>query len=214
MEAEDFTRKAPYAPVSALREFLERIPDIAVPGRVDRRFLQRLNIASNNEWALLSALKFLGIIDQQGVPTSAYRRLQTTDRFEDTMHHLVETAYEPLLRVGGANMAMDDLRNYFRVSSSPSQAKNAARFFKEVSSLAKVGKAAPSERAVPARPSDELLAAGDVGPTGGTDTSPLLLEAKARLLEKLPAVREDWSAVEYEAICARFLEMLRNLGGE
>src|SRR6266581_1433217 len=49
------------------------IRDRSVPEHVDHRFLQKLNVASNNEYALLSALKFLGVLDDRGRPTHAYR---------------------------------------------------------------------------------------------------------------------------------------------
>ena len=210
------SRKAPYAPISALREFFSRMRDVSVPQRVDRRFIQKQNIASNNEWALLSALKFLGVIDERGAPTHAYRLLQSTDQFEDTLRHLVETAYAPLFDSGGARMSADDLENYFRVTSSPSQAKNAARFFREVCSLAGIDldtgpqgrvhplAAASPRQTTPGEPSGlEALAQ----PPNTSD----LLAAKARLLEKLPTCRDEWTAAEYEAICEQFVTMLRSL---
>jgi len=148
-QAEEFLRrKAPYAPMSALREFFERIRNVSPPARVDRRFFQKLSVAGSNEWALLSALKFLGIVDDNGVPTAAYRALQTSDRFEYTLQELVLEAYRPLFDAGGDRMSVEDLRNYFRVTSSPSQAKNAARFFREVSQLAGLDRAAPNAHVV------------------------------------------------------------------
>lgn len=222
-------RRAPYAPVSALREFFERMREISVPGRVDRRFLQKLNVASNNEWALLSALKFLGVVDEHGAPTHAYRLLQTTDRFEETLRHLVETAYRDLFAAGGASMSLEDLQNYFRITSSPSQAKNAARFFREVCQLAGIGRDFRAHPATAranvvsqedgAQPAAEVAGLEEVEPAGARPyraappQSDLLLSAKARLLEKLPPARPEWSAAEYEAICARFAEMLRSLEG-
>lgn len=221
MEATDGrNRRAPYAPISALREFFERIRNVAVPSHVDKRFLQKLNVASNNEWALLSALKFLGVVDEHGAPTHAYRLLQTTDRFEDTLRHLVEKAYEPLLEVGGANMSSEDLQNYFRVTSSPSQAKNATRFFLEVCKMAGITANASSGRAPvaadPVQPAPPPSGAVSLAAPqdAGRPCNDVLLAAKANLLEKLPAPRPDWTAAEYQAICDRFLEMLRNLDGE
>src|SRR6059036_3164451 len=89
-------RRAPYAPISALQKFFERIRDRSVPERVDHHFLQKLNVASNNEYSLLSALKFLGVVDEYGKPAHAYHLLQTTDRFQATLWHLVKTAYQPV----------------------------------------------------------------------------------------------------------------------
>lgn len=221
----EFERRAPYAPISAMREFFERIQNIAVPARVDRKFLQRLNVASNNEWALLSALKFLEVVDEHGVPTHAYRQLQTTDKARGTLRHLVETAYAPLFAIGGAGMSTDDLRNYFRVSSSPSQAKNAARFFREMCEMAGIGREdttparmqsadedesenAHRDEAIQSAPQSEPSPRPPAGPAADS-----LIAVKAALLEKLPPPRDDWSAAEYTRICDSFLHMMRNLDG-
>lgn len=211
-------RKAPYAPISALREFFSRIKNVGVPGMVDRKFIQKLNVASNNEWALLSALKFLGVIDDRGEPTHAYRSLQS-DRFEETLRHLVEIAYAPLLEVDGLGMSIEDLENYFRVTSSPSQAKNAARFFRELTRLSRITEVRPAgirevvgeaalSPAVSSPPRESALPV-----TIDEDTRALVLRAKASLVQKLPAPRADWTAAEYESICNSFLQMLEHLGG-
>ena len=207
-------RKAPYAPVSALKEFFERMRDVGVPARVDRRFLQKLNVASNNEWALLSALKFLGIVDEAGTPTTAYRSLLSTDRFEGVLRDLVSRSYKDLIESGGESMSMEDLQNYFRVTSSPSQAKNAARFFREVSQLAGLFHPRPATSRGAPKPEgaghdlEEAVAAA-----AESDDSPPwhLLRAKAALVEKLPAPRPEWTAQEYKEICDRFLAMLDHL---
>lgn len=202
-------RRAPYAPISALERFFERIRDRSVPDHVDHKFLQKLNVASNNEYSLLSALKFLGVLDDRGKPTHSYRLLQSSDRFQDTLRHLIETAYKPVFEAGAEEWPFEDQVNFFRRTSSASQAKNAARFFRAVSRLA--GLTGPSalprehraERAAPVDPPAD--------PPQDPATHDLVLRAKAKLLEKLPAPRDDWSAEEYRAICDAFLEMLRHL---
>lgn len=211
VESSDYKeRKAPYAPVSAFLEFLDKIPNKSVPSRVDRNFLQKLNVATGNEWALLSALKFLGIIDAQGTPTTEYRRLLDSEHRQESLRNLVEVAYAPLLAMGGADIGTADLVNYFRVASSPSQARNAARFFQSVMRLA--GGTRPAPRVIPepltVEASDDRVLESK-RPTGDRDT--ILAEAKARLLEKLPGPDPRWSAAEYAAIMDRFLEILRHL---
>jgi len=214
-QAEEFLRrKAPYAPMSALREFFERIRNVSPPARVDRRFFQKLSVAGSNEWALLSALKFLGIVDDNGVPTAAYRALQTSDRFEYTLRELVLEAYRPLFDAGGDRMSVEDLRNYFRVTSSPSQAKNAARFFREVSQLAGLDRAAPNAHVVTggADPSSATAQPAADG-SGSSPVDDAVLQAKIRLLEKMPPYHAEWSPEEYRSICDRFLSMLAHLDG-
>jgi hypothetical protein len=212
MESSDYKdRKAPYAPVSAFVEFLDKIPDKSVPSHVDRTFLQKLNVAAGNEWALLSALKFLGIIDAQGTPTTEYRKLLDSEHRQETLRNLVEGAYAPLLAMGGAAMSNADLVNYFRVASSPSQARNAARFFQSVRRLAGGARHVPVG-VVPDRPTEEPVVAQAPGVDRPTrDRETILAEAKARLLEKLPAPEPGWSAAEYAAIMDRFLEILQHL---
>lgn len=213
VDASDYKdRKAPYAPVSAFVEFLDKIPDKSVPPRVDRPFLQKLNVGLGNEWALLSALKFLGIIDAQGSPTTAYRHLLDSDRRQETLRSLFEAAYAPLLGMGGTSMGSDDLVNYFRIASSPSQAKNAARFFRSVAQLAGERAARPAGLREQAQPSDAAQEPARLAePAASSDRDTILAEAKARLLDKLPAPDPKWSAAEYAAIMDRFLEILHHL---
>lgn len=228
MIAGDFAgRRAPYAPISALQRFFDRIRDRQAPELVDHTFLARLNVASNNEYALLSALKFLGIVDDRGKPTHAYRLLQTTDRFETTLRHLVMTAYRPVFDAGADTWAPEDLVNYFRLTSSASQARNAARFFYAVCRLAGMsgGRARPLEEEAPVEteaPGEEEAAPAAAVPSAepmveaprtvpAADLELELLRTKARLLEKLPAADPSWSAAEYGAICAAFVTMLQSL---
>jgi len=215
--AADFEgRRAPYAPISALERFFERIRDRTMPEHVDHRFLQRLNVASNNEYALLSALKFLGVVDDRGRPTHAYRQLQRTDQFRGTLRHLVQTAYAPVFDAGADKWPWDDLVNFFRVSSSPSQAKNAARFFRAACHLAELDAPSaapePDSRTAAAAPPDIEFPAPEQPPGPvSPQVHELVLLAKAKLLEKLPAPHPDWSAEDYRQICDRFLDMLRTL---
>jgi len=218
-------RRAPYAPISALEKFFQIIRDRAVPERIDHLFLQKLNIASNNEYSLLSALKFLGVVDDRGIPTHSYRLLQTTDRFQDTLGHLVRAAYRPVFEAGAERLPDEDLVNFFRVSSSASQARNAARFFRAVCVLAggvssvkrdqKIADGPPSQGRGPSVSHSDLPAVEILPPLkqAPIDDSGLLLTTKARLLEKLPAADPSWSASDYQSVCEAFLQLLRNLDG-
>ncbi|MDQ2744912.1 MAG: DUF5343 domain-containing protein, partial [Chloroflexota bacterium] len=205
-------RRAPYAPISALEKFFQIIRDRAVPERIDHRFLQKLRIASNNEYSLLSALKFLAVVDDRGTPTHSYRLLQTTDRFQDTLGHLVRAAYRPVFEAGAERLPDEDLVNFFRVSSSASQARNAARFFRAVCALAGGVGAVEGEPETTDAPTTEVAGPADSQsdlPSGGhsdppmveitherhrlVDNGSVLLATKARLLEKLPAADPSWS---------------------
>ncbi|HEX8918469.1 MAG TPA: DUF5343 domain-containing protein [Chloroflexota bacterium] len=220
MVAEPVGRKAPYAPIVALREFFERMRDMSPPARIDRRFIQKMNVASNNEWALLSALKFLGVVDERGVPTHAYRLLQTTDRFQDTLAHLVRQSYADLFASGIHRRGTDELRDYFRLTSSPSQARNATRFFREVCALAgmegdQIEGADRSDRPSGRRAEPEsgtLDRVGENAPASNEWKSvDELVAAKIRLIDKLPAARDEWGAGDYAEICRHFAHMIQEL---
>lgn len=218
-------RRAPYAPISSLERFFERIRNLSVPEHVDQAYLQRLGVASNNEYALLSALKFLGIVDDRGRPTAAYHGLQSADGFQRALSGLVRSAYGQLFEMNAQGWSAEELTDWFRMNSSPSQARNAARFFQAVCRLAGMraearaaSGPAPAE-SLPrfpqpedhvARDGSESLATGSEN-APGTESRPDVLLLKARILEKLPAARADWSAAEYRAICDRFVDMLRAL---
>jgi hypothetical protein len=197
-----------------LREFFERIRNVSPPARVDRRFFQKLSVAGSNEWALLSALKFLGVVDDNGVPMAAYRALQTSDRFEPTLRELVLEAYRPLVDAGGEHMSVEELRNYFRVTSSPSQARNAARFFREVCQLAGLDRAGRKLHGF-AGGTDSSSARSQPAAdrAGSSPVDDVVLQAKIRLLEKMPPYQPEWSPEEYRSICDRFLSMLAHLDG-
>jgi hypothetical protein len=202
-------RRAPYAPISALQRFFERIRDRQTPDRVDHKFLRKLSVAHNNEYSLLSALKFLGILDEFGTPTTSYRSLQSTDRFEEALWSLVQRAYKPVFDAGADAWTDGELIDFFRLNSSASQAKNAARFFRAVCRLA--------DRARSEEPSSRVQletrqpAADIKRETVPVRTTTESLPAKASLLEKLPVAQPGWSAEDYLNICDRFLEMLRHL---
>ncbi len=209
-EREFGERRAPYGPVSAFEQFLDRIRDRSVPDVVDQRFLRKLDVASNNEYALLSALKFLGIADARGKPTTSYRALQS-GRSRDTLRRLLEQAYAPAFESGATSMSEAELSDYFKRASSPSQGRNAARFFRALCRLSGITEAAGTTAAPAAATSnDKSQNKKQILGTPSTRTD-LLLEAKSRLLEKLPDPRPDWSAADYQAIYDRFLAMLESL---
>lgn len=213
-------RRAPYAPISALEKFLERMRDRSVPEYVDHRFLRKMNVASNNEYSLLSALKFLAILDDRGRPSHAYRQLQRADSFQETLRHLVETAYAPVFEARVEQRSLDELIDFFRAESSPSQAKNAARFFLAVCRLAGIELHGPgpaaiawTDQAAEATLDAPECAEGEApAPEFGkrADRTDVVL-AKTRLLEKLPPLAGTCSPEVYRDICVAFAQMVTSL---
>jgi hypothetical protein len=210
-------RHAPYTSASSFRDFLERMRGLPVPDRVDKKYLAKLAVARNNEWALLSALKYLGIVDDRGVPTTAWVDLRG-DGWRDSLRRLVEQAYRPLLESGGASLPADDLRTYFSVTSSTAQAHNAARFFRELRDLAGLGRSAtpslpPTVTATaPPRPAASAEGAQPAPPIPFPRTPPAAAD-KLQLALALARPEGHWTPEQQLALCDRILRILEHLNG-
>lgn len=94
--------RPPYAPAEALVRFLRRIPDTRVPAEVTAEYLaeQDLGAGAGNERHLVSALRFLGLIDQRGHPTDAFRDLSIPARQPEVLRRLLRESYGPIFAAG------------------------------------------------------------------------------------------------------------------
>jgi hypothetical protein len=211
-------RRPPYCSVRSFLEFLKRIQTITVPRVVDRAYLRQLRVADNNEWALLSALKFLRIVDDRGHPTAAFRRLQTGE-WRAELRTLMCDSYAELMEIGGETMSQENLRSYFALTASGSQAQNAARFFRKVMDLtAATGPAENSQpqhlRLVPT--SGEQTTQGDevvrerVSPArGGQEPVDRILRMKEAALALVPSNRDSWPPEDYQRVLSTVLEIIK-----
>lgn len=211
-------RHAPYTSASSFRDFLERMRGLPIPDRVDKKYLAKLGVARNNEWALLSALKYLGIVDDRGVPAAAWADLRG-DRWREVLRRQVERAYRPLLDNGGASMSGEDLRTYFSVTSSTAQAQNAARFFRELRDLAGIGRprtpAAPSPSASDPTPPPPVVPDAPIpaAPSLLPDTIGPATHDKLELILALARPDERWTPEQHLALCDRILRILEHVDG-
>jgi hypothetical protein len=135
-------RLAPYVPVATLHSFLERIRWVTTPKKVDKKLLDEYGIPEPNKSALLSALKFLGLIEDNGTPTSLFRKLQSSgDEFRSNLEEVVRKSYADLfVRFDVLKGDREKICNYFATNYSPATAKKATILFidlcKEVGVLA------------------------------------------------------------------------------
>ncbi len=127
-------RLAPYVPVTTFRTFLERIRWVTTPKKVDKKLLDDYGIPPKNQSALLSALKFLGLIDDNGTPTSDFRRLQSSGtEFRNGLEEIVRKSYANLLvRFDALRGDRERVSNYFATNYSPATAKKATILFFEL----------------------------------------------------------------------------------
>ena len=124
-------RLAPYVPAATLRSFLEHIRWVTTPKKVDKRLLDDYAIPKPNKSALLSALKFLDLIENDGIPTPAFRHLQSSgDEFRSNLEQVVRKAYADLfIHLDALGSDRERIRNYFATNYSPATAKKATILF-------------------------------------------------------------------------------------
>lgn len=150
-------RKAPYISISALMNFLDHIRYVSTPNVVDAGLLQDYGVSPGTVFHLLSALKFLSIVGEDGRPTPAFSSIQVTgEDFSNNLREIVENAYAELFtRLDISRDSREHIRNYFARNYSVSQSERATSLFLDLCREANIpvanesrgGKAEVAERA-------------------------------------------------------------------
>jgi hypothetical protein len=124
-------RSAPYVPAKALNAFFERIRYVSTPEKVDAGLLLDYGIPKGNVFALISALKFLGIIDEDNVPTQVFKALQVTgEEFVSNLQNVVRDSYADLFsKLDVGRDSREHIRNYFARNYSIAKASDATTLF-------------------------------------------------------------------------------------
>lgn len=113
------------------------------PQTVSSETVKKLGIASNNESYVISALQFVGIIDEEGKKTQEAKNVfshHKDDKFSDEFSKLVKKSYHALFDLHGDDswtLDVDDLITFFRRSDQTSDAigKRQANTFKVFAGL-------------------------------------------------------------------------------
>lgn len=88
-------RKFPYARLKGMQEFMAFVQEDGWrPAKVDAELLRRLDMAKGKESEAVTALRFLGVIDESGAPTATFDELKAN--YKPTMRRVVEQAYGEL----------------------------------------------------------------------------------------------------------------------
>lgn len=127
-------RNAPYVSAAALSGFLDHIRYVSTPKKVGAGLLGDYGVSKGNTFALISALKFLGLIDNAGNPTPAFSSLQTMgEEFRSNLQEIVKKAYADLFsKLDVTKDSREHIRNYFSRNYSASQAEKATILFLDV----------------------------------------------------------------------------------
>lgn len=187
-------RNAPYASAAAVSELLDHIRYVSTPKKVDPGLLTDYGVSKGNTFALMSALKFLGLIDNAGVPTPAFSSLQTMgDEFRSNLREIVEKAYADLFsRLDVTRDSREHIRNYFARNYSASQADKATTLFLDLcreagipvaEELAKETRRTPVARSAPTKTEERSLSPPHATARGSATLGDLREAYLRRLIE-------------------------------
>ena len=149
MATEARQRSAPYVPASAMSAFFDHIRYVKTPDAVDSGILEDYGISHSNAFPLLSALKFLNLVDSSGKPTEAFRELQIGgEEFSLALRQVLETAYKELFsRLDVSRDSKDKIINFFARNYSPATANKATILFLDLCGEAGIITAAQPRKA-------------------------------------------------------------------
>lgn len=125
----------PYGPTQGTIQALQLLQKQS-PGRVDETFLRSQGIAPRNEYKVVGALRFLGLIDAEGRPTERAHLLKTRGAtFTLNLQEIVREAYGDLFReVRPREATQEAVYNHFvaRARLGGEMATKATRFFRKL----------------------------------------------------------------------------------
>lgn len=104
MKDKNEIHKYPTARIKGLNEFMTFVqsPDWK-PSIINADLLKRLDMSKGRESEAVYTFKFLGIIDETGIPTNEFDNLKRD--YKNTLKKLVEKSYVDLLNLIPTNLA-------------------------------------------------------------------------------------------------------------
>lgn len=124
-------RSAPYVPAATLSNFFDHVRWVSTPKKVDAGLLLDYGMPQGNIGALLSALKFFGLVQDDGTATPAFKMIQTGgDEFRANLEEIVKRAYADVFsRLDPSRDSREKIRNYFARNYSPAISNKATILF-------------------------------------------------------------------------------------
>jgi hypothetical protein len=110
----------PYAPPSNVTGVIRRYRDRSIPDKIDVALLTDIGVPKGNIHRTLAALRFLGLLDDDDQPTSAFTSLQmaTDEEYPAVLEALLKNAYQEVFRAGidptkdGQSVLLNHFRRY------------------------------------------------------------------------------------------------------
>jgi len=92
-----------------LKKFLEIIPKIGVPPKINTNTLPTLGFKSAADRPIVNILKFIQFTDDKGVPTDAYRTFRDSSKAGSVMGAALKRAYADLFEIYPNASETDDI---------------------------------------------------------------------------------------------------------
>lgn len=131
----------PYGPTRGTLQALQLLRR-TTPARIDSDFLRVSKIAPGNEYKVVGALRFLGLIDEEGRPTESSRLLKTKGAtYTLALQDIVRNAYSGVFQGLRPNeLTRDAIYNYFVTDGGlgAEMATKATRFLIRLCRLAEI----------------------------------------------------------------------------
>lgn len=87
----------PYAHVSSkLKDFLDKIPSTGIPDKVTYNEIAARGFKSTNDRSILGVLKYLSLVDSEGVPTENWNAYRNRSNNKALLATLIRDAYSEL----------------------------------------------------------------------------------------------------------------------
>jgi len=131
----------PYGPTKGMMQALQLMCK-TTPTKIDGNFLRLNKIAPGNEYKVIGALRFLGVIDDEGRPTDQSRFLKAKGAtFTGGLQQIVRNAYKNVFAsLDGHKCSHEDVYNHFVMESGlgPEMAAKTTRFFIQLCQMAEI----------------------------------------------------------------------------
>ncbi|MBM2826251.1 MAG: hypothetical protein HW403_315 [Dehalococcoidia bacterium] len=211
----------PYGPTRGMIQGLLLLQKGSV-SRIDEALLRTSGIAPGNEYKVVGALRYLGLVDELGRPTEASRGFKTRGpAYTLALQESIRKAYSAIF--SGLDLrqaAKEDVYNYFvmEMNMGPEMAAKAARFFVELCRVAELelspalqtsGRRGRPTSALRKRRSNKEktapLMVATLSPTSSTATSaPSYLPIVLTVTPETVSMGEDELALQYKKMLTAF----------
>ncbi len=188
----------PYGPTRGMIEGLQLMQRLS-PAKIDESLLRANRVAPGNEYKVIGALKFLGLIDTAGRPTQKSQLLKTRGAtYTLALQEILRTAYGDLFTYLSPEQATrEELYNYFitRTGIGREMAIKATRFLVALCRLAEIPLPAVSTRA-------RRQGAPSITSTRGRRKSSSPLRKQTQAPQAQPAPSTTWPSTPFPLILA------------